>query len=88
MKKRFPDFKNDEEAERFVAEADLSQFDFGEFKSAGFEFDKKTARINMRVPEALLAAIKRRAAARGLPYQRYVREILELAVRPDGGAGR
>jgi predicted DNA binding CopG/RHH family protein len=88
MKKRFPDFQSDDEAERFVAEADLSQFDFSDFRPAGFEFAKKTARINMRLPEALLAAIKRQAAARGLPYQRLIREILEQAVRRSGDARR
>jgi predicted DNA binding CopG/RHH family protein len=36
----------------------------------------------------LLAAIKRQAAARGLPYQRLIREILEQAVRRSGDARR
>ncbi|MEQ9641940.1 MAG: BrnA antitoxin family protein [Alphaproteobacteria bacterium] len=81
MKKRFPDFKSDDEAEQFVADADLTEYDFSDFRPVQFEFAKKSARINMRLPEALLAAIKQKAEARGLPYQRFIREVLEQAVR-------
>jgi predicted DNA binding CopG/RHH family protein len=45
-----------------------------------FEFEKKAARVNMRLPEPLLAAVKARAKARGVPYQRFIREVLEHAV--------
>ena len=34
----------------------------------------------MRIPEALLAAIKAKAAQRGIPYQRLIRELLESGV--------
>ncbi len=34
----------------------------------------------MRLPEPLLAAVKQRARARGIPYQRFIREVLEQAV--------
>jgi predicted DNA binding CopG/RHH family protein len=30
--------------------------------------------INMRVPKPLLAAVKARAKARGIPYTRFIRE--------------
>ena len=45
-----------------------------------FEFEKKAARVNMRLPEPLLEAVKERAQARGIPYQRFIREALEKAV--------
>jgi predicted DNA binding CopG/RHH family protein len=45
-----------------------------------FEFGPKAARVNMRLPEALLAKVKSRAQARGMPYQRFIREALERAV--------
>jgi predicted DNA binding CopG/RHH family protein len=45
-----------------------------------FEFQKKAARVNMRLPEPLLDAVKKRAASRGIPYQRFIREALEDAV--------
>jgi predicted DNA binding CopG/RHH family protein len=44
-----------------------------------FEFEKKTARVNMRLPESLLSAVKKRATARKIPYQRFIREALERA---------
>ena len=37
--------------------------------------------MNMRLPESLLKAVKERAAKRGIPYQRFIREALEEAVR-------
>ena len=49
-----------------------------------FEFAKKDERVNMRLPADLLAAVKAKAKARGLPYQRFIREVLERAVRREG----
>jgi predicted DNA binding CopG/RHH family protein len=69
----------DEEAEAFL-EQDLSDLDFAQFKPVRFEFERKDARVNMRLPEPLLAAVKARAKARGIPYQRFIREALEQAV--------
>jgi predicted DNA binding CopG/RHH family protein len=69
----------DEEAEAFL-EQDLSDLDFSQFKPVRFEFERKAARVNMRLPEPLLAAVKERAKARGIPYQRFIREALEQAV--------
>jgi predicted DNA binding CopG/RHH family protein len=78
--KTLPDLKTDEEAERFLEEADLSKYDLSEFKPVRFEFEKKSARVNMRLPEPLLDAVKARAKARGIPYQRFIREALEQAL--------
>ena len=83
MKKRIPTFETDEDAERFVETADLTEYDLSHFKPARFEFEKKAARVNMRLPEALLAAVKARAKARGIPYQRFIREALEQAIGRD-----
>ena len=44
-RKPLPRLKTDEEAERFVAEADLSEYDLSGFKPARFEFEKKSARV-------------------------------------------
>ncbi len=79
MKKRVPRLKSDAAAERFLAR-DLSDLDFAQFKPVQFEFEKKTARVNMRLPETLLKAVKARASARKMPYQRFIRELLERAV--------
>ncbi|MCI0699421.1 BrnA antitoxin family protein [candidate division KSB1 bacterium] len=75
--KPFPVFKTDEEAERFVDTADLSEYDFSQFRPVRFEFEKKAAQLNMRVPQPLLDAVKNRAKARGIPYTRYIRELME-----------
>jgi predicted DNA binding CopG/RHH family protein len=79
MKRKVPKLKTDAEAERFLAR-DLSDLDFSQFKPANFEFEKKSARVNMRLPETLLQAVKARATARIIPYQRFIRESLERAV--------
>ncbi len=42
-----------------------------------FEFNKKDARVKMRLPEPLLAKIKAEAEERGIPYQRYMRDLIE-----------
>jgi predicted DNA binding CopG/RHH family protein len=43
-----------------------------------FEIAPKEAALNMRLPGALLEAVK--AKARGVPYARYVRMLLEADV--------
>ena len=79
MKRKVPRMTTDEEAEAFL-EQDLSDLDFAQFKLVRFEFERKAARVNMRLPEALLEAVKERARARGIPSQRFIREALEQAV--------
>ena len=78
--KRFPRFETDAAAERFVETADLSEYDFSAFKPARFEFEPKAAQINMRVPQSLLDALKERARRRGIPYTRFIRELMEREV--------
>lgn len=79
-KKKLPEFKSDEEAEAFVENADLTDYDLSGMRSMRFEFEKKEARVNMRLPTSLLEAVKGRAKERGIPYQRLIREALEDAV--------
>ena len=83
MTRRVPDLATDAEAEAFL-DQDLSDLDFGQFRTLQFEFEKKAARVNMRLPDALLAVVKQRAAARGMPDQRFIREALEAAVGREG----
>jgi predicted DNA binding CopG/RHH family protein len=80
--KKIPIFKTDEEAEDFVANADLTEYDLSEFKPYRFEFEKKKARVNMRLPASLLDAVKAEARERGIPYQRFIREAVENALAP------
>lgn len=84
MTKKVPRLTSDEEAEAFL-DQDLSDLDFSQFKPAQFEFERKSERINMRVPKPLLDALKERASHRGIPYTRFIREIMEREMsRPEG----
>jgi predicted DNA binding CopG/RHH family protein len=80
--KPLPYFSTDDEAEAFVDNADLTQYDLsGGTRLSEFEFNKKSARINLRVPESLISAVKARAKERNMPYQRLIREAIEKSLR-------
>lgn len=79
--KPFPTFASDQDAERFVETADLSAYDLSGFRPTTFEFGAKDARVTLRMPAPLLAAVKRRAAQLDMPYQRFIRDALERALR-------
>ncbi len=81
MKKKWPALRSDEEAERFVEEGDLSEYDFSQMVPMRFEIEKKTKQINLRMPESMVEALKQRAQKRGVPYQRLIREAIEKALR-------
>jgi predicted DNA binding CopG/RHH family protein len=78
--KKLPVLKTDEEAEHFVATADLSEYDLSGMVPVRFEFKPKTERVNMRLSKGLLDTVKARAARAGMSYQRFIRETLERAV--------
>ena len=75
--KAMPTLKSDKAARAFVATADLTDYDLSSFKPMTFEIEPKSAALNLRVPPSLLEALKTRAKARGIPYTRYVRLLLE-----------
>ena len=75
-KVRVPRMKSDEDVETFL-DQDLADLDFSQFKPMRFEFETKTARVNMRLPQRQLDAIKKEARKRGLPYQRFIRELID-----------
>jgi predicted DNA binding CopG/RHH family protein len=85
MSKRVPVFKTDEEAEAFL-EQDLSDYlDPANLQRIHFEYQPKDTQLNLRLSKNLLQAVKARAAAHGLSYQKYIRMTLEQAVkRPPG----
>ncbi|MFO1142620.1 MAG: CopG family antitoxin [Amaricoccus sp.] len=70
-----PTMTTDEEAEAFLDQ------DLTAFKPLTWEAQPKTAHVNMRLPRPLIDAVKARAAERGIPYQRLIREAIERAVR-------
>ncbi len=81
MKKPLPSLRTDEEAEKFVAESDLTEYDLSGMRLVRFEFQPKSERVNMRLPKSLLDAVKAAAANAGMPYQRFIRRALEAAVQ-------
>ncbi len=85
--KRVPAFKTDKEAAAFL-EQDLSDLDFKQFKPASFEFQGKDTQLNMRVPGALLDAIKKRAETQKMPYTRYIRHLMERDIGAASTSGR
>lgn len=76
--KPLPLLTSDAEAEDFVETADLSEYDLSGFTPMRFEIEPKAASLNMRLPAALLGAVK--AKDSGIPYTRYVRMLLETDV--------
>jgi predicted DNA binding CopG/RHH family protein len=62
-----PSLTSDKEAKRFVETADLSNYDLSGFKPMHFEFEPKTAALNMRLPQKLLAALKSQGEGKGNP---------------------
>ena len=52
MKKTIPTFKTDEEAEDFVATADLSDYDLSGGEVVRFELKRKDKSVNLRLPRA------------------------------------
>jgi predicted DNA binding CopG/RHH family protein len=85
--KPFPTLKSDEEAEEWLANADLSQYDFSGFRpiSEFFERLSKEARVNMRLPQRQLDAVKQAAEKRGMPYQRWIREAIDRHLQNTTG---
>ena len=87
--KHVPDLNTDEDAEAFL-QNDLSALDYAAFQPLSYELQPKTARLNMRLPQGLVDAVKAQARARGVPYQRLIREAIEHSVarspQPPNGA--
>ena len=80
MKKTFPVLTSDAEAERFVDDADLSEYDFSEFKTMRFELEPKSKSVTMRLPQSLFDALKQRAEQQNIPYQRLIRLAIEREI--------
>ena len=83
MKRKVPRLTTDADAEAFLAQ-DLSDLDFAQAIPVRFEFEPKIAQLNMRMPQSLLDAVKERASARGIPYTRFIRRLMEREVAGKG----
>ena len=78
--KKLPIFRSDKEAEDFIANSDLTEYDLSGFKRVHFEFEEKDRAVSVRLPESLYAVVKKKAAKEGIKTQRFIRRALEQAV--------
>ena len=83
MKKdnKFKELKTDQDAIDEVENIDLSEYDLNGFKPVTFEFQKKSARLELRIPEEQLAVLKKLAKEKGIPHTRLVRQFIEQGVQ-------
>lgn len=81
MKKpiKIPKFKNEDEEFEFWSKLDLSKhFEPSDFKRVSFPNLKPSAKtISLRVPEWMLMRLKVMANKRDVPYQSYIKMILD-----------
>ncbi len=82
-KKSMPNLKSDEEAEAFLDQDLTDYLDLDTFTAVRFEFLPKTKKVNLRVPEALLEAVRQQAQQEGISYQKYIRRAVEKFLVAD-----
>ncbi len=80
MKPKIPNFDSDQAAQAFTDTADLTQYDLSGGRPMQFEFQAKSGHLNMRLPQPLLDAVKERARMSGIPYTRFIRQLMEREV--------
>ncbi len=81
MKKQLPKLKSDDDVERLL-DTDLSAYLTAENLAAvSFEFEPKEKVVNLRMSLGLLDKIKQAAKKKKMPYQKYIRQILELSLK-------
>ncbi len=81
MHKKLPVLKSDKEAEDLLNQ-DLSDYISAEnLAPFPFEYKPKQKLVNLRISEELLSAVRAAARRRGIPYQRYIRQALEIALK-------
>lgn len=70
---------------------DMSDDEFDQHVDQLFSAKPKTVGVSLRFPPDLLARVKRQAARVGVPYQTFMKSIVEAAVsrlETQGGAHR
>ena len=66
--KELPSFRSDAEAEAFIEQADFSRYDLSGGEFVRFELKPKDKTVNLRLPGALLDAVRVRAKRAGVPF--------------------
>lgn len=79
-KKKIPIFTSDKQAEDFVENSDLTEYDLSGFKKVHFEFEPKSKPISLRLPESLYKIVQKKAKIQGIKTQKFIRKALEQAV--------
>jgi predicted DNA binding CopG/RHH family protein len=87
VKKPLPKLQADHEAERFVAEANLTEYGLSRLRTVQFRvLAKKANASTCEFQSGCSMPSKAAAASAGIPYQRFIRQTLEAAVqRPRRG---
>ncbi|MBP0617992.1 CopG family antitoxin [Jiella mangrovi] len=79
--KQIPHFATDEEAERFVDEADLSEYDLSGFKPMQISRRGDDSLYSIRMPSQLLYRVDDRAREKNVSIDEYIMDL----VRKDLG---
>ena len=77
MKKKVPKFKSDQEAADFLEQELTDYIDPRKAQRVTFEFLPKTEKVNLRFPPELLTEVRKKAARKGMSYQKYIRQAVE-----------
>jgi predicted DNA binding CopG/RHH family protein len=82
MRAPLPVLTSDEDAERFIDEADFSQFDWSVLKPTRFAINDQPGRdqVSVSVDRSALNRAVERASERAIPLDRYLGEIIERAL--------
>ena len=81
MGKQLPALRNDNDTEELL-DRDLSEYLSAEtLEPFPFEYRSKQKSVNLRISDELLQAVRAAARRDGIPYQRYIRQALELALQ-------
>ncbi|GGK52991.1 CopG family antitoxin [Salinarimonas ramus] len=81
QRKPWPSLPSDEAAEAFVAEADLSAYDWSRMEPLRHDLADPEASIELRLPRRQLDELKAEAEKRGIPYQHFMRDLLARGLR-------
>jgi predicted DNA binding CopG/RHH family protein len=81
MSRKLPALPSDEAAEALL-KRDLSTYITADnLEPFPFEFRPKAKSINLRISGELLGEVQAAARRRGIPYQRFIRQVLEASLR-------
>ncbi len=84
MSKKLPALRSDKAAEKLL-DKDLSAYISAKnLAPFPFEYRPKQESVNLRISSELLDAVRAAARRRGIPYQRFIRQALEMAVAQRG----